>query len=163
MLALLSELAHVLVAIWFIGGLLGRTLALWYAERQATVKNVAVLTELAGRFENLMVIPGSLVLLVLGLLAAWAKGWPILGVLQGGSANWVLVSLLLYLSVIPVIRYVFIPGGVRFGQALDAALASDEVTPALRAAFADPAVRAGHLYEMAVVLVVLVLMVAKPF
>jgi hypothetical protein len=114
---------------------------LWYAERQATVKNVVVLTELAGYFENLMVIPGSLVLLVLGLFVAWAKGWPILGVLQDGSANWLLVSLLLYLSVIPVIRFVFIPGGVRFSQALDAALVADEITPALRA---------GHIYEIAV-------------
>jgi hypothetical protein len=141
MLALLSKLAHVLVPIWFIGGLLGRTQALWYAEHQATVKNVVVLTELAGHFENLIVIPGSLVLLVLGLFVAWAKGWPILGVLQDGSANRLLVSLLLYLSVIPVIRFVFIPGGVRFSLALDAALVADEITPARSA---------DHIYEIAV-------------
>ena len=38
-----------------------------------------------------------------------------------------------------------------------------EVTPELHAAWADPVVRAAHLYELGAVTVVLVLMLAKPF
>ena len=30
---------------------------------------------------------------VAGLIAAWARGWPILGFLQGADVNWVLDSL----------------------------------------------------------------------
>jgi hypothetical protein len=44
-----------------------------------------------------------------------------------------------------------------------AAEAQGEVTPALRAAWADPVVKAAHVYELGAVTVVLVLMLAKPF
>jgi len=41
--------------------------------------------------------------------------------------------------------------------------ARGEVTPALRAAWRDPVVRAAHVYELGAVTVVLVLMLTKPF
>ena len=101
--------------------------------------------------------------MIAGLIAAWARGWPILGFLQGGQANWVLVSLVVYLSIIPVIVFVFVPRGKRFRLALEAAVAEGRVTPALSAALADPALAAARAYEQGMILVLTFLMVLKPF
>jgi hypothetical protein len=43
------------------------------------------------------------------------------------------------------------------------AVAGGRVTPALRAAFADPVVAAGHAWELIALGLVIMLMVAKPF
>ena len=117
----------------------------------------------AAVFENRMAIPGSTAVLVLGLLAAWRHGYPILGFIQGGAVSWVLVSLVLFLTIIPVIVLVFVPSGRVFKAALNDAVARGRVTPELHAAFRDPIVRAAHYYELGVVSVILALMVLKPF
>jgi uncharacterized membrane protein len=157
------KLLHVLTAIWFIAGLLGRWVALAQAARAPEVGAVEALAGLAGRFDRAMVIPGSIAVLVAGLLAAWARGYPVLGALQGASANWLLVSLILYLSVSVLVPTVFLPRGRIFDHALSEARERGTVTPELRAAFADPVVTTAHAYELAVVFVVVVLMVTKPF
>ena len=162
-LILILKLVHILTAIWFISGLLGRWVALNRAGKATDVRVAFELSELAGRFEQLMVIPGSILVLVLGLIAAWVAGLPVFGFLQGASANWLLVSLVLYISTIPLVPLLFLPRGVRFGEALQVALEECEVTSDLQAAFSDPAVLAGHIYEFVVVFGVLALMVLKPF
>jgi uncharacterized membrane protein len=159
----LWKLIHILAAFWMVGGLLGRTFALGAARRAPQVPTVQALVQLAGRFENLMVRPGSLLILGVGVLAAWAGGWPVLGFLQGGSSNWVLVSLVLYLTSIPVIIAVFIPRGRIFEAALQEAVTQGSVTPRLTTAFDDRAVAAGHIYEWIIVVVIIGLMVLKPF
>jgi hypothetical protein len=58
---------------------------------------------------------------------------------------------------------VFVPRGRVMEAAMREAVERGEVTPSLRAAWADRVVRAAHVYELAVVTVVLVLMLAKPF
>jgi uncharacterized membrane protein len=74
LLALLLKVLHVLTSIWFISGLLGRWVALGQATRCSdNIHTTRTLTDLAGRFERTMVIPGSLILLVTGLLTAWAQ------------------------------------------------------------------------------------------
>ncbi len=55
-----------------------------------------------------MIRPATSVVLLGGLLAAWLRGWPVLGFLQDGPSNWVLVSLLLLVSIIPIIVFVFL-------------------------------------------------------
>jgi hypothetical protein len=52
------------------------------------VRLVAEPVELAGRFDRLMVIPGSFAVLVLGLLAVWAQD----RALAGPGNGWVLSS-----------------------------------------------------------------------
>jgi hypothetical protein len=101
--------------------------------------------------------------LLFGIGAAVAGGWPLLGFLQGARSNWLLVSLLLFLSMIPVIVYVFVPRGRVFAQALEDALRRERVTPELRAAFADKYVATAHVYELVVTFFIIALMVAKPF
>lgn len=161
-LAMLLKLAHVFTVLAFVGGLLGRQFTLSQAARSTDVRNVRSLVTLAGRFERLLVIPGSQALGLFGLFTALRQGQPLLGFLQGASSNWLLISIVLVLSIAPVIIWVFLPAGRRFEQALLAAEAQDRVTPELTAAFHDRGVAAGHAYEIAVTVIVTVLMVAKP-
>ena len=161
--ATLLKLLHVLSAFWFITGLLGRGFTLSQAARTADVQTVSALVQLGGRFDRLMVMPGSFAVLLAGLLTAWAQGWPVLGFLQGGSSNWVLVSLVIYLSMVPLIPGVFIPRGKLFENVLQEALAQNRVTPELKAAFADKVVSAAHAYELIGVALIVILMVTKPF
>jgi uncharacterized membrane protein len=162
-LASLAEALHVLSAFWFVGGLLGRAVAHAQARRALDVGDVEAADRLGSRFERLMVRPGSLVVLAIGLLTAWLQGWPTLGFLQGSPVNWVLASLVLLLSVIPLIPLVFLPRGRSFRAALEDAHAQGHVTPRLTAALTDRTVAAAHVYEWAVVVGIVALMVAKPF
>jgi hypothetical protein len=63
----------------------------------------------------------------------------------------------------PAVPLVFLPRGKLFEEALGGAVEAGRVTPELTAAFRDPVVAAARRYEVAVVVVVLYLMVAKPF
>src|ERR1700716_54599 len=94
----LIKVAHVFTGFWFVGGILGRTVAQVRAERATDVGAVKLLVEPIGRFDSLMVIPGSIAVLALGVGAAWIEGLPLLGAFQGARSNWLLVALLLYLS-----------------------------------------------------------------
>ena len=71
--------------------------------------------------------------------------------------------MLIYLSIIPVIPLVFLPRGRVFAAALADATAAGVVTPELSAAFRDPVVFAAHVYELAVIVGIFVLMITKPF
>lgn len=152
-------LLHVLTAFWFVAGLVGRDITLEKARKTKNIGIVAELAELAGRFDRLMVVPGSIAVFVLGLLTVWAQGRP----LTGSGHWWLLISLLLYLSLMPLIPLVFIPRGRIFEDALTEAVGRGEVTSALTTAFEDKAVRATRLYERFMVAAVIVLMVTKPF
>jgi hypothetical protein len=159
----LLKLLHVLFGFWLVSGLLGRWIAGGRAARAGSIVEMRPLIDLVGRFDTLMVIPGSFLVLGLGIVTAWAGGWPLFGFLQGSTTNWLLLSLLLALSLFALVPTVFLPRGKVFGAALDDATAKGEITPELLAAFHDPVVRAAHWYELGAVVVILVLMVAKPF
>ena len=158
----LLVVAHALLGAVFLGGLIGRWIVLGLAERADTLARMQTLTMAARPFERI-VIYGSVAVLVLGVVAAIAQGRPFLGPLQGASVDWLFVSLVLYLSVLPLVRLVFLPRGRVFDAAMEDAVARGEVTGELATAWRDPMVRAAHVYELAVVSVVFVLMVAKPF
>ncbi len=162
-LSALLKLIHVFSAFWMTTGIIGRFVSLNKAEHSSDLHAIQSILPVAGVFERVMVIPGSLLVLLAGLVTAWAEGWPILGFIQGGTSNWVLASLLLYLTIMPVIRFVFLPRGKVFAAALSSAVAQGRVTSELGAAFRDPLVRAGHAYEFVVVVVIIALMVLKPF
>jgi hypothetical protein len=159
------KLIHALSGVLFVTGLIGRWVAMSRAEqaaRAADLHAARALLGAAGVFER-MVIPSSMAVLLLGLLTAWGEGVPLLGFLRGSSANWLLVSLVLYLSIIPLVPLVFLKKGRAFEAAMEESVTQGRPTAGLVAAFADPTTRAAHGYELAVVLVVLVLMIAKPF
>ena len=158
----LLKLVHVASAIWFVAGLLGRWYALSAASRASDVKLVRAFADLGGRFENAMVIPGWTAVLASGVITALVGGLPLLGPFQGGS-SWLFVALLIFIAILVLVPTVFLPRGRVFGAALADATARNEVTPGLRAAFADPVTVRFHWAELIGVGAILVLMVLKPF
>jgi uncharacterized membrane protein len=155
---LFMKFLHVATAFWFISGLVGRTLTMWQASKASDVQIVRTLVNLAGYFERWMVRPGSMAVLGFGLVTAWLQRWPL-----GSPANWLWLSTALYLSLVPVIAFIFLPRGKVFGSALEAAVAAGSVTTDLTAAFHDRAVRLAHRYELAITVMIILLMVLKPF
>lgn len=158
-LAELLQVLHVASAFWFVAGLIGRNLVLGRARRSGDIARVRTLVETAGPFERFMVRPGSLVVVVLGLVTMWAQDLP---VWEDGT-RWAIVSLIAFASLIPLVPLVFLPRGRVFEAALASAIGSQRVTPELSAAFHDPVVAAARWYELVVVAFVIFLMVAKPF
>ena len=157
-LATLVVFLHVAVAFVFVGGLIGRWIVLGRVRRSDDLGEIDTLLPVADRFEKI-VIPGSAAVLVLGLLAMWAQHRPLFA--DGGY--WLLVSLVLYLSIMPLVPLVFLPRGRVFEAALADARQRGTVTPDLSAALRDPQVAFARTYEAAIVGVVVALMVLKPF
>jgi hypothetical protein len=155
-------LVHALVGVLFVAGLVGRWIVLGLAERADELPAMRTLTAAAGPFERIVIV-GSLLVLAFGLGAAFLQGRSVLGPLTGGGIDWLFLSVLLYLSVVPLVPLVFLPRGRTFAAAMDGAVKAGSVTPELRTAWRDPVVRAAHAYELGAVTVVLVLMLAKPF
>jgi uncharacterized membrane protein len=160
---LIIRLLHILIAIWMVGGLIGRSLAFAQARRAGNIQVASALLRLSDRFERLMAIPGSQAVLISGLLTAWLQGQPLLGFLQGSRANWLLVSLALVLALVLVVAFLLIPRRRRRLAAIEVAVARDELTPELRAALDDRIVLGSRAAELAIVAAILVLMILKPF
>jgi hypothetical protein len=162
-IALIVKLLHVLVGFALVTGIVGRDVTLRRAARAADLPSVHALLDVATVFERAFVRPMSLLVLVFGLAAAWVRGMPILGTLAGGSANWLLVSLVLFVGIALLVPLVFLPRGRAFEAALADADARGQVTPELSAAFRDPATERARLAEATGLVVVIALMVLKPF
>jgi hypothetical protein len=160
---LIIRFLHILAAFWLIAGLLGRWMTFAQARRAAEILPATALLRLSERFEQRMVIPGSQAVLVLGLLAAWLGGHPLLGALQGARANWLLASLALTLSMIPIIALLLAPRRKLRRLALEDAVARGTLTAELRAALDDRIVLGSRSAEMMITGAILVLMVLKPF
>jgi hypothetical protein len=160
---LIMRFLHILSAFWLITGLLGRWMAFAQARRATDILPAVALLRLSEGFEQRMVIPGSQVVLVFGLLAAWLGGHPLLGVLQGARANWLLISLVLSLSMIPIVALLLAPRRKLRRLALEDAVARGALTTELRAALDDQIVLGSRTAEMIITGAILVLMVLKPF
>jgi Predicted integral membrane protein (DUF2269) len=148
---------HIASAFWFVAGLAGRDVTLARARISADIAAMKSLTDAAGVFDKRMVIPGSMAVLVFGLVTAFAGGWSF------SDNGWLLLALVLYLSLIPLVPLVFLPRGKVFDAAMEDAVSKGEATPALREALADRAVLGARWYERIVVAVIIVLMITKPF
>jgi hypothetical protein len=154
---------HELAAFWFIAGIIGRQLVRHLARRSDTVHHFAMLTQVAGRFESLMVIPGNLLVIVLGVITALIGGWPILGFLQGSEENWLLVTNVILLAGFFVVPLIYLPRGKVFDSVLAQAITAGQMTQELEAVLDDPVVKWAHRGEYIGLLVILFLMVSKPF
>lgn len=162
-LAKILLLAHIGGAFMLIAGGLGRQLTRSHAAKSDEIAAVRALTNLATRFDRVLVGPGSTVLAVGGTALAVIQGWPLFGFLQGAQANWLLVSIILVLAIVPLIIFVFLPHRRRVEAALDAASAQGRVTDDLRALLNDRTQRLAHRAEEVMTLAVIILMVLKPF
>ena len=160
---LFIKLLHIVGGLLLVAGLIGRGIIRVQAGKAKNIHDFELLLQTAGWFESRLVIPSSNLVLLLGLVSAWLRGWPILGFLQGASSNWLLVSTVLYLTMVPMIIFIFIPRGKRFEAAFQVALAQGELTTELRERFEDKVVHIAHWVEIIVLAAVLYLMVMKPF
>jgi uncharacterized membrane protein len=160
---LVFRFLHIASAIVFIGGIIARQVVRGLARRTSDVRTFADLNNAAGRIENTMVIPGNMAVIVAGVVLALVSGTPMLGFLQGGDRNWLLVSILLLVVGLLAVPLVFVPRGKAFDVVLQRALKQGEMTPELRTAFADPVTHWAHVVEQLLVVAVLLLMVFRPF
>lgn len=158
----LLKVVHSLIGVLLMAGLIGRWITLGYAARMTDLASLRQVLAVSARFERI-VISTSLFVLLFGLITAVAQGRPFLGPIQGAPIDWLFVSLVIYVSVLPLVPLVFLPRGRVFEAALEDAGSQGVVTDRLRAAFRDPVVFAAHAYELGAIVVVLVLMIAKPF
>lgn len=154
----LLKLSHVVLAMALVAGIAGRWLVMRAAERSDSLERTEALVAAANPFEKTVQISSLLVLLA-GAFTAWAQGYPALGLTTG----WILASFVVILAVGLLVPTVFVPRGKRFEAALEGARTSGQLTAELRAAFADPTVRAAHIAEAAGLALVVALMVLKPF
>jgi hypothetical protein len=146
-----------------VSGIVGREFARAQLRKTNDLPTFLGLLELVGRLDLVLVRPFSLALAASGILLAFLEGYPMLGFLQGGPVNWLLVANLLVLSIIALIVLVFVPRGRVFDQILADAKSKGTITPALRSEDAEPVVVWAHRWENVATLAILVLMIAKPF
>ena len=157
-LALLLKLAHVALAFAMVVGLVGRWILLTRAAATDDVERAHLLAEAASPFERIVQTVSPAVVVV-GLVTAWAQGYEWLGLTTG----WMLLTVLLIVPILVFIPTIFVPRGRVFEAEMAAARAAGEVTPGLRAAWADPAVAMARRYELAGIVIIIALMVLKPF
>lgn len=151
------KLLHVGVGFAMVTGLLGRWILLTRAADSSDVEEAHLLSTAASPFERMVQAISPLVI-VLGMLTAWAQGYPWLGLTTG----WMLLTVILIVPILVMIPAIFIPRGRAFEAAMADARAKGIVTPALRAAWSDPAVRFARRYELVTIAIIVALMVLKP-
>ena len=163
-LYLLMKLLHVLAAFWMISGVIGRGITFWQAGRVKNVHEVHALLQVSEFFELYAVIPTGAAIMLFGLILTWMQKWPIFGFLQGSSSNWLLVSFILFVggsAVIAPLR--LIARRKERTRALEEALTQGIITPELTAALKDKVVIRFRMAEFITLIVIIVLMVTKPF
>ena len=154
---------HIMSSIMLVGGIFARQIVRTYAKRSSDVKVISELYNAAGRIETVMIRPFTLFVVLFGAIYAAMIKAPVFGFLQGASQNWLLATNLMVLLIPFPIIFFFIPRGKIFEPIMQDALAKGQVTPELQEQLHDPAMKRMHLLEMAGVVIVVILMVFKPF
>jgi uncharacterized membrane protein len=163
-LYLIMKLLHVLAAFWMISGVVGRGLAFWQARKAKDVQAVHALLRLSEFFERYAVIPVSMAVFLFGLIITLMQGWPLFGFLQGSPSNWLLVSFILFVGVLAFIAPLrLVARRKEQTRALEEALEQGTITLRLIAALNDKVVIRFRTAELIILVIIIVLMVTKPF
>jgi hypothetical protein len=149
-------LLHVLVAFGFVAGLVGRDISIAQARRSNDLASITALLAVANRFDSIVKV-GSIAVLVFGVIAM------VVGDLSLADNGWLIASLALFVAIGLLVPTVFMPRGRVFERALADARRQGAVTPELSAAFHDRAVAIARNAELVIVVVIIGLMVLKPF
>jgi uncharacterized membrane protein len=161
---LIMKLLHVLASFWLISGVVGRDLTFWRASKATDVHAIQTLLQISDFFERYAVIPVSVAVLLFGLIVTWMQKWPLFGFLQDANSNWLLVSFLLYLGISAVIGPLgLVARRKERTRALQEALAQETITLRLLAALNDKVVLRFRAVEFTVLVIIIILMVTKPF
>lgn len=160
----LMKLLHVLAAFCFISGVIGRDFSFWRAGKATNVQAVQALLQISDFFERYAVIPVSMAVFLFGLIITLMQRWPLFGFLQGSPINWLLISFLLFLGISLAIGPLkLVPRRKERTRALEEALAHGAITPALIAALNDKVVVRFRGVELVILVIIIILMVMKPF
>jgi hypothetical protein len=90
--------------------------------------------------------------------------WPLLGFLQGSPSNWLLVSFILFVGISALIGPLGLVARRRERtHAMQEALAQGTITLRLLAALNDKVVIRFRTVEFVILVIIIVLMVTKPF
>ena len=157
----LLKLLHVLSAMWLVAGLLGRAVALSTARRSPEMRIIKAIADVSGRLENLMIAPGILAVLVTGIATAVVGGISLLGPIDGGPL-WVFVPLLILVFAVATTPMT-LSHDRKWGQALEDAAQRGVVTETLRPYLDGPAMIRRYAPDITAVVLIIVLMVLKPF
>ena len=163
-LYLFMKLLHVLAAFWMVSGVVGRDLAFWWAGRATNVQAIHALLRASEFFERYAVIPVAGLVFLFGLIITLLQKWPLFGFLQGATSNWLLVSFLLFTGGgIFIVPLGLIARRKERERALKEALAQETITLRLLAALNDKVVIGFRIAEFIVMVIIIILMVTKPF
>jgi uncharacterized membrane protein len=160
---LLVRFIHIFGSIVFIGGILARQAVRMQGKKSTDIHTLAVYFSVAGKIESLMVIPGNMIVIIFGVILAIMVRAPIFGFLQGSSQNWLLVTNILLIVAGLNVPLIFLPRGKIFDRLMDDALTRGEVTRELKAHLDDKVVKAAHIFEIVSLIIIVILMVFKPF
>ncbi|MCJ7771694.1 MAG: DUF2269 family protein [Desulfobacterales bacterium] len=163
LIASLLKWVHVSLVISFIIGIAGYITYFYQAARETNIKVVHDMVETGDKIHKYFLLWGGILLILSGIVTALRHKVPILGFLTGGEVNWLLATNILLLTYFPLMALIFIPRHKVFHKELHNAIVKGEVTQGLRKAFAGRAIKNGHIYELSVVMVIIFLMVVKPF
>jgi hypothetical protein len=155
------KLLHVLSAMWVLAGMLGRAVALGSARRAPNMPILKAIADVSGRFENLMIMPGLVAVVVTGIATALVGGISLLGPIDGGPL-WVFVPLVTMLIVFAATPLT-ISHDRAWGAALEDAAHRGVVTDRLRPYLDARAMVRRYAPELTLSAAIAALMVLKPF
>ena len=162
-LGTILKLFHIVAAFTLISGMLGRAVVMNRAQKATEIHQAALLLQLGNFFTTKMISPGGMATFILGIVTALVQGWPLLGFLQGGKSNWIFAALLLNLLIYINVFANSMPHGKAIGQQIGPALGKGEITAELTAAMNNPTLKAGAIFEYLALVLIITLMVLKPF
>lgn len=142
---------HILAGILFTCGVAAYLLTRLTALKIDEVRSVHALVGLMGRFRNTMIRPGSMLLVIFGLWAAYLESWP----------RFTINAIALLVILVPFV-VLTVKGGNRIEAASAAAVQAGSVTPAMSSAMRDRKTVVGEVGVGVITLLFLFLMILKP-
>jgi len=160
---LIIRFLHIFSSIVFIGGILARQVIRSQGKKSGDINTLVAYFSAAGKIESLMVIPGNFATILFGVIFAVMIKAPIFGFLQGADKNWLLLTNVLLVLGSLNVPLVFLPRGKMYEKLLADAIQKGEVTLELKTHLDDKLVKAAHQFEILMLVVIVLLMVFKPF
>lgn len=146
-----------------VGGVLARQMVRSRLRRTNDRAAFAELAAAVGLIDRRLVIPGSSLAVLVGIGLAWMTGAPFLGFLQGAERNWLLVANLLIIFGMLVVLRIFLPVRRQVETWLEQSAPGDPVPDRLLEVLNNRKLQSAYLLEAVSLLVVVALMVFKPF
>ncbi len=151
MLFMTVRILHILAGIWFSAGVAAYLFTRQAMLKSDDVRSVDALVHLMGRFLNLMIRPGGMLLFIFGLWAAYYESWP----------RFSIEAIVLLVIFVPFMVLTG-KGSHTIETAGAEALQAGSITPALQSALRDRKLLIGEWGIAVITVLFLLLMLIKP-